>query len=74
MDILDHIELFDCPRCGGPGILEEENGWCTYVACYDCGCRTAELPYNNESERIAAIEKVAMTWNLGKTIYTGASD
>ena len=33
MDIRDELELQDCPFCGGPGLLEEENGWCWYVMC-----------------------------------------
>ena len=43
MDLNSEIDLQDCPRCHGPGILEEEAGWCVYVACLDCGSRTAEL-------------------------------
>ena len=31
MDFLD-IELLDCPVCNGPGLLEEENGWCMYIS------------------------------------------
>ena len=37
MDILENLDVFDCPLCGGPGLLEEENGWCVYVTCLDCG-------------------------------------
>ena len=37
MDIHERFALQDCPRCGGPGLLEEENGWCVYAVCMDCG-------------------------------------
>ena len=47
----EDLELFDCPLCHGPGLLEEENGWCLYVQCLDCGCHTAALSYNSEEER-----------------------
>ena len=40
MDIRDELELQDCPFCGGPGLLEEENGWCWYVMCMDCGAQS----------------------------------
>ena len=39
--ILDEIELFDCPICHGTGLLEEENGWCLYVSCLDCGSHSS---------------------------------
>ena len=67
MDIHD-IELFDCPLCRGAGLMEEENGWCVYVTCMDCGCRTAEVPYNPPEERIEAAQRAASTWNIGKVI------
>ena len=38
MDIYEEVTLQDCPYCGGPGVLEEENGWCWSVVCMDCGC------------------------------------
>lgn len=33
MDPIYEIELEDCPFCGGPGVWQEENGWCVYVEC-----------------------------------------
>ena len=33
MDPIYEIELEDCPFCGGPGVMQEENGWCVYVEC-----------------------------------------
>ena len=65
---LHDIELFDCPICQGPGLMQEENGWCLYVECLDCGCHSAELTYKNEEERMAAAQNVADLWNMGKVI------
>ena len=42
MDPIYEIELEDCPFCGGPGVMQEENGWCVYVECpYELGKLTA---------------------------------
>lgn len=68
MNPFEEIELFDCPICGGPGVLEEENGWCVYAECLDCGCHTAELSYSNEEERLQRAKQAASTWNIGKVI------
>lgn len=68
MHDFDDIDLFDCPLCHGPGLIQEENGWCLYVECLDCGCHTAELPFHNEEERQAVARHLATTWNLGKVI------
>lgn len=68
------IEVLDCPVCGGPGLLQEENGWCVYVSCLDCGTHSAELPYNSEEERLTAAKQVATLWNMGKVIHTGVGD
>ena len=37
MQPFEDLELLDCPICHGPGLIEEENGWCLYVQCLDCG-------------------------------------
>ena len=71
---LHDIELFDCPICRGPGLMQEENGWCLYVECLDCGSRTAELRYTNEAERDAAALHAASTWNVGKVIASGVGE
>ena len=68
MNPFDAIEVLDCPICGGPGVLEEENGWCVYVECMDCGCHTAELSYTNEEDRLQRAKQAASTWNIGKVI------
>ena len=31
MELYQDIDLQDCPLCHGPGMIEEENGWCLYV-------------------------------------------
>ena len=74
MYAFEDIELFDCPLCQGPGLIQEENGWCLYVECLDCGCHTAELRYGNEEERQAAARQAASTWNVGKVIHSGTGD
>ena len=74
MDIFEHIDLQDCPVCHGPGLLEEENGWCLYVSCLDCGCHTAEIPFNSEEEKLTAAQQAATLWNIGKVIAGGTGD
>ena len=74
MDIFTDIELFDCPICHGAGLLEEESGWCIYASCLDCGCHTAEIPFNNEEERVRAAQQAAHMWNIGKVISSGVGD
>ncbi len=68
MDIYEGIELADCPYCGGAGLLEEENGWCWYVMCMDCGAQTTQFEYRRAEDRSAAAEKAAMIWNMGKVV------
>lgn len=68
MDQFKDIELLDCPICQGTGLLEEEQGWCVYVTCLDCGAHTAEVPFRNEEEKLQAARQVASTWNIGKVI------
>lgn len=68
MDLLNEINLLDCPLCQGPGLLEEANGWCFYVMCLDCGCQTAEAEFNTPEERLTAARQAARLWNMGKVI------
>ncbi len=68
IDYPEHIELQDCPFCGGPAVLEEENGMCWYVMCADCGSQTAMFDYKTPEERVEAAEKVAYLWNIGKVL------
>ena len=74
MDLFDEIELFDCPQCHGPGLIQEENGWCLYVECLDCGCHTAELPFKNADERQTVAKQAASLWNIGKVIASGVGE
>ncbi|MBR5093685.1 MAG: Lar family restriction alleviation protein [Oscillospiraceae bacterium] len=73
-DIHQDLELQDCPYCGGPGLLEEENGWCWYAVCMDCGAHTAHFEYRRPSERREAAEKAAHLWNIGKILRSGLGD
>ena len=68
MDLHERFELHECPLCGGPGLLEEENNWCVYAVCMDCGAQTAPFEYHNRAHREDAAEKVANLWNMGKVI------
>ncbi len=73
MDISEKIELHDCPICGGPGLLEEEDqGF--YVACLDCGSYTGTVGYKNEDGKLEAAEKSAMLWNTGKVINSAPGE
>lgn len=74
MDTLNDISLQDCPICQGAGLLEEENGWCFYVSCMDCGCHTAEVSYKTQEQRLNAAQQAAMLWNIGKVISSSPGD
>ena len=68
MSIHEELELQDCPYCGGAGLPEEENGWCWYVMCMDCGAQTGHFEYRTPAERREAAEKAAYVWNIGKVV------
>ena len=68
MDIYQEIELQSCPHCGGTGLLEEENDWCWYVMCLDCGAQTAPFSYKEPAQRREAARKAAAVWNMGKVV------
>ena len=68
MDIHEQLILQDCPYCGGAGLLEEENGWCWYVMCMDCGAQTAHAEFKTPRERLEAAQAVAHLWNIGKVV------
>ena len=59
MDPIYEIELQDCPYCRGTGTVEDEQGWCVYVTCVDCGAQTAHASYESPEERLAAAQQVA---------------
>ncbi len=74
MSIYEEIELQECPYCDGPGLLEEENGWCWYVMCMDCGAQTGECGYKTDEEREEAARNAAHLWNIGKVIRSDRSE
>ena len=39
-NIDDLVEIYECPLCGGAGILEEDCGSSYYVTCLECGCHS----------------------------------
>ncbi|MBQ0018194.1 MAG: Lar family restriction alleviation protein [Clostridiales bacterium] len=67
-EILNALDIQDCPICDGPATLEEENGWCYYVTCWDCGCHTAEVRFRSDDERLEAARKAVHLWNIGKVL------
>ena len=74
MDAIYEIELQDCPYCRGTGTIEDEQGWCVYVTCVDCGAQTAHAAYDTPEERLAAAKQVAHLWNIGKVLHPGVGD
>ncbi len=74
MDLQNRPDLLDCPICQGPALLEEENGWCYYVMCLDCGCHTAEIEFRSDEERPAAAAQAARLWNMGKVISSSPGE
>lgn len=74
MDPIFDIELAECPICRGVGAMQDEQGWSVSVACLDCGAETAHATYHTPEERLESARRVALLWNLGKVIHTGASD
>ncbi|WP_295857094.1 Lar family restriction alleviation protein [uncultured Oscillibacter sp.] len=74
MDPIHEIELEDCPICRGAGLMQEEQGWCMYAVCMDCGAQTAQISYNSPEERLNAAQQAAQLWNMGKVVHTGVGD
>ena len=70
MDLKD-IELQICPHCGGDGILEDENGWCCYVTCMDCGAHTAQVDYHTPDERLDAAKRAKFNSISGANNQSG---
>ena len=65
MDAIYEIDLQDCPYCRGTGTVEDEQGWCVYVTCLDCGAQTAHASYETPEE--AAAQQVAHLWNSARS-------
>jgi hypothetical protein len=74
LNIHEELILQDCPFCGGPGLLEEENGWCWYAICLDCGSQTAPFEYHRPEDRHAAAAKAAHLWNIGKVVRANPNE
>ena len=74
MDPIYEIELQDCPYCRGTGTVEDEQGWCVYVTCLDCGAHTAEIRYERDAERLDAAQRAAHLWNIGKVLTDTPND
>lgn len=74
MNIHEELELQACPYCGGAGLLEEENDWCWYVMCMDCGAQTAAFEFKTPEERFDAASKAAHLWNIGKVVRSGIGE
>ena len=74
MEIYENFDLQECPICGGVGILEEEEGWCYYVSCMDCGCHTAEIRFRNDDERLDAAKKAVQLWDMGKVLSSAPGE
>lgn len=70
MDFLDTLELQDCYVCGGPGILEEEEGT-VYVCCAECGSHSVRVYFDSEEEKEERIRRTVHLWNIGKIIGAG---
>ena len=60
MDPINEIELEDCPVCRGAGYIEDEQGWCMYACCLNCGTETAHVSYKTPEERLEAARQAAL--------------
>ena len=74
MELYEEIELQECPICGGPAALEEENDWSFYVACLDCGAHTVNVEFKTPAERLDAAQRAARLWNIGKVLSSNPGD
>ena len=73
-DPILEIELEDCPVCRGVGAIEDEQNWCVYVMCMDCGTETAHVDYKTPEERLIAAQQAAHLWNIGKVLTDTPND
>ena len=74
MDMELDLDLQECPICGGPALLEDENGWCCYIACLDCGAHTVHIEYPTFADRPDAVRRAAHLWNIGKVLTDTPND
>ena len=69
MNLHEELILHDCPY-----LLEEEQGWCWYAMCLDCGAQTAQIEYKKPEDRAEAARSAARLWNFGKIMRSGIGD
>ena len=69
-----HFVNRSCPVCRGAGYIEDEQGWCMYACCLNCGTETAHVSYKTPEERLEAARQAAYLWNIGKVIHNGMCD
>ena len=70
-NIDDLVEIYECPLCGGAGILEEDCGSSYYVTCLECGCHSVNIDFKSDDDRLDAAKRTADLWNCGKVILAG---
>lgn len=68
MEIFELVDLEDCPKCRGIGVLEEELGSGYYIQCTECTAHTAEIEFEADTheKRLEAAQIAAYLWNNGK--------
>lgn len=72
-NIVELVDLHECPLCEGGSILEEEgNGF--YAQCMDCGCYTVHVDYKNEEDRLEAAKRAAELFNTGKVLKSNPGE
>ena len=49
-NIDDLVEIYECPLCGGAGILEEDCGSSYYVTCLECGCHSVNIDFKTRTD------------------------
>ena len=49
-NIDDLVEIYECPLCGGAGILEEDCGSSYYVTCLECGCHSVNIDFKSDDD------------------------
>ena len=49
-NIDDLVEIYECPLCGGAGILEEDCGSSYYVTCLECGCHSVNIDFKTMTD------------------------
>ena len=52
-NIDDLVEIYECPLCGGAGIL---------------GCHSVNIDFKSDDDRLDAAKRTADLWNCGKVI------